>query len=216
MDSSILIITGGLVDEILLEALVSEEEYSRIIVADGGLLAADKLKLSIDHILGDFDSISPKLLSKYETGTTPIKRFPSKKDKTDTEIALDLALDYNPTRIDIVGATGSRMDHTMANIGLLGNAINHKIDIKIIDKNNRIYLRNHNFIIKKDMQYGDYISLIPYTNQVEGLSLRGFKYPLDSVILKAGSSLGISNEIIESEGIVEFNKGILMVFETKD
>lgn len=216
MENNVLIITGGYINEIFLKALVLNEQYSVIIVADRGLLAVDNLKLQVDYILGDFDSTPPELLSKYKDGTTPIKTFSSKKDKTDTEIALELALEQNPVKIDIVGATGSRMDHTMANIDILGKAIDKNVNMRIIDSNNRIYLKKHNFIIKKDKQYGDYISLLPYTPQVNGLSLKGFKYPLEAVTLKLGSSLGISNEIVGYEGIVEFDQGILVVFETKD
>ncbi|NLJ97079.1 MAG: thiamine diphosphokinase [Clostridiales bacterium] len=216
MGNNTIIISGGYVDQTFLDALFLEEQYSMVIVADRGLLVADNLKLPIDYILGDFDSVLPELLSKYKGKTTPIKIFPTKKDKTDTEIALDLALEQSPSYIHIVGATGSRMDHTMANIELLLKAMNQNVNTAIIDTNNKIYLKKDNFIIKKEKQYGDYISLIPFSHQIEGLTLKGFKYPLDSITLKAGSSLGISNEIIEDEGIIEFSKGILLVFESRD
>lgn len=216
MGDNVLIITGGYIDEAFLETLVIEEQYSMIIVADRGLQAADNLQLPIDYILGDFDSVSPELLSKYREQATPIMIFPSKKDKTDTELALDLALEKNPSKVHIVGATGSRMDHTLANIELLIIAINQNVNACIIDTHNKIYIKNHNFIIKKEKQFGDYISLIPYSHQIKGLTLKGFKYPLDSITLTVGNSLGISNEIIEEEGIVEFKDGILLVIESKD
>lgn len=216
MDNNILIITGGYIDEGFLKTLVVEEEYLAIIVADLGLVAADNLKLRIDYILGDFDSVHPKLLSKYKESTTIVKTFPSKKDKTDTELALELALEKNPTKIDIVGATGTRMDHTMANIDILAMAMDKNVDASIIDRNNRIYIKNNSFRIKKEKQYGDYISLLPYTHEIKELTLKGFKYPLDSVTLTRGKSLGISNEIVGDEGIIEFDQGVLVVFETKD
>lgn len=216
MDNNVLIITGGYIDETFLKTLVIEERYSIIIVADRGLLAADNLQLPIDYILGDFDSVPPDILSKYKAGATPIKTYPSKKEKTDTEIALELALEKKPSRVDLVGATGSRIDHTMANMDLLMKAINQNVNARIIDTNNRIYLKKQSFIIKKDEQYGDYISLLPFSFQIKGLTLKGFKYPLDSITLTAGSSLGISNEIIDEEGSVEFEDGILAVFETID
>ena len=76
--------------------MVLNEQYTIIIVADKGLLAAYNLGLEVDFILGDFDSVPANLLSEYKNSASKILRFPSKKDKTDTEIALELALEQNP------------------------------------------------------------------------------------------------------------------------
>lgn len=214
--SKILIITGGFIDEEFLKSLVLKEKYSMIFAADRGLLAADNLKILPDFILGDFDSVMPDILDKYRNKSIPIKTFPSMKDKSDTQIAFEWALKHNPSDIDMVGATGSRMDHTMANIELLLMALQKKVNARILDSYNRIYLKADNFVIKKDKQHGDFISLLPFTHQVKGLKLQGFKYPLDGITLTTGSSLGISNEIVDDEGKVEFEKGILLVIETKD
>ncbi|TAH71592.1 MAG: thiamine diphosphokinase, partial [Anaerolineaceae bacterium] len=191
-------------------------KYSMIIVVDRGLIASDKLKLLPDYILGDFDSVPLELLSKYKTKAIPIESYPRMKDKTDTHIALDIALTHKPSSIDIVGATGSRMDHTISNIELLMLALNQGVDARILDENNSIYLKNRSFVIQRAKQHGDYISLIPLSHQVKGLRLHGFKYPLDGITLSSSSSLGVSNELIDEEGRIEFEEGILTVFETKD
>lgn len=215
-NQKILIITGGFIDEEFLKFLVNKEKYSMIIVADRGLLAADSLGLSVDYILGDFDSVPLEILSKYRKKPIPIESFPSMKDKTDTQIAFEVALEHRPSRIDLVGATGSRMDHTISNMGLLMLALNLGISAMILDANNKIYLKRDSFTIKKVNQHGDFISFLSFSHQVKGLKLHGFKYPLRGVTLMAGSSLGISNELQEEEGRVEFQEGILAVFESKD
>lgn len=212
----ILIITGGYIDENFLKSLILKEKYSMFIAADRGLLAADRLGIQLDYILGDFDSVPSELLSKYKTQSIPIKSYPRMKDKTDTQIAFEMALSYHPLSIDMVGATGTRMDHTMSNMDLLMIAVNQEVDARILDVNNCIYLKRKNFVIKKEDQHGDYISLLAFSYRVKGLSLNGFKYPLDDITLSATSSLGISNELVEDEGRVEFEEGILAVFETKD
>lgn len=214
--NKILIITGGFVDEKLLKSQVSKEKYSIIIAADKGLMAADHLKLPVDLILGDFDSLPRDILRKYQNTSIPTKIYPAEKDKTDTHIAFELAMEYNPSLIDIVGATGSRMDHSLSNIHLLISALKENILVRIIDTNNRIYLKNCSFTIRKDEQYGDYLSLLPFSDEVRGLKLKGFKYPLNGITLTKGTSLCVSNEIIEDEAKVEFDEGILIVFETKD
>lgn len=219
MDKSnnrILIITGGRIDDSFLSQLVKKEKYNLIIVADHGLYAADRLNLNIDYIIGDFDSVTESLLEKYRSSSTSIHTFPIEKDKTDTEIAIDFALMHMPTSIDIVGATGSRLDHVLANIHLLMLPLQHGIQAALLDFNNKIYLKNKSFSIQKDQQFGDYISFLPLGDKVSGLTLTGVKYPLNHISYMAGSSLGISNVIIEEKASIEFSEGILVAIESKD
>lgn len=215
-DIRILIITGGHIDEEFLRSLLDKEMYSLIIAVDRGLLMADRLNIHPDYIVGDFDSVPMNLLNEYKTKGIPIETFPRMKDKTDTHIALEMALTHNPLLIDLVGATGSRMDHTISNMDLLMLALNQGICARILDSNNKVYLMKNSFTINKKNQYGDFVSLLSFSYQVKGLKLNGFKYPLNGITLTAGSSLGISNELVSDEGRVEFDEGILAVFETKD
>lgn len=212
----ILIITGGQVNISFVGELTSGNAYSMIIAADRGLLAADMLGILPDYIVGDFDSVPAGLLDKYNRMSAPVKTFPSEKDKTDTQLALELALMYDPSAIDIVGATGSRLDHVLANLHLLILPLQLGIKACILDGNNKLYLSDKSFSIDKVNQYGDYVSLLPFTPEVTGLTLRGFKYPLNLITLTAGSSLGISNEIVQDMAYVEFKSGILITAETRD
>lgn len=216
VNNRILIITGGQIDAEFLNKLVQQKPYTMIIAADRGLQAADHLKLPLDYIVGDFDSVPKQILEKYREKSTPIKTFPSEKDKTDTHIAIEMALMHTPTDIDIVGATGNRLDYVLANLDLLILPLHLNINACILDPNNKIYLKKHSFTIKKKEQYGDFVSLLPLSYQVRGLTLRGFKYPLGGITLTAGSSLGISNEIVDEDAVVEFQEGILTVVEAKD
>jgi thiamine pyrophosphokinase len=215
-NNKVLIITGGQIEDSFLQDRINQEQYHMIIAADHGLLAADRLQLSIDFILGDFDSIPEAVLKKYREISTPIQTFPTEKDKTDTQIAIELALMHNATSIDIIGATGTRLDHVLGNIHLLMLPMQLNVTASIIDSNNKIYLKRDSFVLHKDKQHGDYVSLLPFSDQVTGLTLQGFKYPLNSITLSAGNSLGISNEIVDEEATVDFIKGILVVIEARD
>ena len=108
------------------------------------------------------------------------------------------------------------MDHAIANIHILKDALEANIHCQILDRYNRIYLINKSIQLEKDKVYGKYVSLIPLTSTVEGLTLTGFKYPLNNYILPIGTSLGISNEIVEEITHIEMKKGILIVIESKD
>ncbi len=215
-DSIVLIITGGKIEDSFLREQLNREQYSMIIAADHGLNTADRLSIPVDFIVGDFDSVEDKVLQKYRKLSTPIQTFPTEKDKTDTQIAIELALMHNPGRIEIVGATGSRLDHVLANIHLLMLPMQVNIDAYLIDSNNKVYLKNKSFAIKKDIQYGEYISLLPFSEKVSGLTLKGFKYPLHHITYSSGCSLGISNEIKDDVGEIELVEGTLLVIEAKD
>ena len=188
-----------------------------IIAGDRGLEALYQLKIIPNHVVGDFDSVSPEILEFYKKQPKIIfHTYNAEKDNTDTDIALKLAIQMKSSEITILGALGKRMDHALANIHILKDALEANIPCQIIDGYNRIYLINAEKTLEKDKVYGKYISLIPLTSTVEGLTLKGFKYPLNKYNLPIGIRLGISNEIIEDIAHIEMKKGILIVIESKD
>jgi thiamine pyrophosphokinase len=72
--------------------------------------------------------------------------------------------------------------------------------------------------IRKEEQFGRYISLVPLTTDVHGVTLTGFKYPLWDYRfqVETSGSLGISNELIEPTGKIDFRSGILLMLECMD
>ena len=188
-----------------------------IIAGDRGLEALYQLKMIPNHVVGDFDSVSPEILEFYKKQSQIIfHTFHAEKDNTDTDIALQLAIRLKSSKITIMGALGKRMDHAIANIHILKDALEANIPCQILDEHNRIYLINTSIQLEKDKIYGKYVSLIPLTSTVEGLTLTGFKYPLHDYTLLIGTSLGISNEIIGDTAHIEMNNGILIVIESRD
>ena len=126
------------------------------------------------------------------------------------------ALELAPDRIDLVGVTGSRLDHVMGNLQLLALGLESGVPMFILDAHNRIRLIDRPLTIKKEEQFGEYISLIPHGGLVGGLTLKGMKYLLSGATLTPDISLGISNEIIDEEAQIIFTVGRLFVFETRD
>ena len=188
-----------------------------IIAGDRGLEALYQLKIIPNHVVGDFDSVSAEILEFYKKQSQiTFHTFNSEKDNTDTDIALQLAIGLKSSRITIMGALGKRMDHALANIHILKDALEANIPCQILDEHNRIYLINKEMTLEKDKVFGKYVSLIPLTSTVEGLTLTGFKYHLNDYTLAIGTSLGISNEIIGDIAHIKMNKGILIVIESRD
>ncbi|MFG6383020.1 MAG: thiamine diphosphokinase [Lachnospiraceae bacterium] len=156
-------------------------------------------------------------ISGTESKQPIILQFQPEKDETDTEIAIRTAIKQGCKTIHILGATtGNRIDHLLGNIHLLGIAMEHGVECLMLDAYNRIRMINKGIVIKKEEQYGKYVSLLPFTSKVTGLTLTGFKYPLDCYTMECYHSLGVSNEITESQAMISFQDGVLLVIESRD
>ena len=212
-----LIVTGGNIDIPFLDKHIKTTLYNNIIAVDKGLEAVYKLGLFPNHIVGDLDSVNSIIVEKYlNNSNITLHKYIPEKDYTDTDIAIKLAIELNSTHITIVGATGTRFDHTLANVHILCYALEKNIPCEIIDKHNKIYLINSKTQLDKTRTYGKFISLIPLTTQVYGLTLTGFKYLLNNYTLEIGKSLGISNEILDNVATINLIDGILIVIESND
>lgn len=128
-----------------------------------------------DVIVGDFDSVSSEALEYFKTILDiEWKVLNPVKDDTDTESAIRLAIEQGAERITLLGATGTRLDHVLGNIELLGIGLQQHVPIEMIDSHNRIRMIDSGVSLSKDSQYGKYVSLIPYTQEVTGLTLTDF------------------------------------------
>lgn len=220
--NKILIITGGSVNQNFLKMYKKNEIFSRIICVDAGLEAADACGLPVNDVVGDFDTVDSLVLEKYQRmadmpgSEIAIHRLKPEKDMTDTHVAIEMALSMQPDEIIIFGATGCRFDHVLANIGLLIKPLSMDVSVSLLDDHNKIYMKNKGFILEKEKAYGNYLSLIPFTECVKDVCLTGVKYELDHYEIKQGESIGISNEIVDKYAKIEFSKGILLVVEAKD
>lgn len=217
MKEKIGIIAGGELDEGFLLPFIEKEAFDYIIAVDGALAFTHRHGIPIHCLVGDFDTIKADILKQYENSQELyVERHVPEKDETDTELALHIAMSRQPREIILLGGTGGRLDHFLGNLQILRQPMEAGIPCALVDKWNRIRLHRTSFQIAKEEQYGIYVSLIPWSEQVENLSLFGFQYPLSHVIMKQGNSLGISNEIREPVAQVCFDRGVLICIESKD
>ena len=85
-----------------------------------------------------------------------------------------------------------------------------------MDAHNRIRLFGGPLTIKKEEQYGKYVSLLAFGEPVTNLTLRGFFYPLDGYTMTCDDAIGVSNQITEDEARITFDGGRLLVIESRD
>ena len=211
------IVVGGSIDDEMAVKLIQKEKPDVCMAADSGMNFYYRNQLRPDVIVGDFDSVSSESLEYFKkVPGIHWKVLNPVKDDTDTESAIRLAIKHGAEKITLLGATGTRLDHVLGNIELLGIGLQEHVRIEMIDSHNRIRMVDHGLSLSKEEQYGKYVSLIPYTAEVKGLTLTGFQYPLDRYTLKGFCSLGVSNEITDETADISFDEGILIVIESRD
>lgn len=214
-----LIIAGGSIDDAFVLDYMKDNagRFDEIIAVDGALETAKRLGVEPTIIVGDFDTVSKRTLEEFkQTSQAKWIRLQPEKDATDMEMALDSALEAGCKNITFLGALGGRMDHALANIHLLYKAEKQGAHCQILDCQNRIQVLTKTTTFHKTEAFGTYISFIPLSTHVKGLTLRGFKYPLSGYDLTIGVSLGVSNELAEEECTAEFKEGVLLCLETRD
>ena len=224
MLGKVLLITGGKVNMDFAEEYTASQEYDTVVCADSGLNTAYRLGMPVHYFMGDFDSVSPEILEAYREGKVEGSehcewvRYPKEKDYVDTQLVLEWILEKGADEITFLGATGGRLDHFLANINILMLALKQKVPAYIVDSRNRIRLTDSTLSIERQDMYGKYLSLLPLTSTVTGVTLRGLKYLIEDYTLEVGIARAISNEIDETSDKAEIllRTGVLIVVESKD
>lgn len=211
------ILAGG-PEELLPNLNEHSSENDIWVGVDRGVYTLINKNITPEIAFGDFDSVSKEELLVIEGKVNEMKRFKPEKNETDMELALNWAIKQEPDLIRIFGATGGRLDHLLANVHLMVNPLmkGNKLNIVLIDNQNILALKGPgSYKIEKRVDK-KYISFVPLTLNVEGLTLEGFKYPLIKRHISIGSTLCISNELISDNGTFSFSEGILLVIRSND
>ncbi|WP_304509002.1 thiamine diphosphokinase [Anaerotignum sp.] len=191
------------------------EDTDILICCDGGLHHTKTLGLTPDYIVGDFDSVSREVLEFYKEKKVPIYQFPTRKDETDMQLGIRLALEKGATDLILFGGIGSRFDHSLANAHLLLWLLKKGIRARLVDQNNCVELVDKPITIHGKV--GDFVSTIPLSMMVKGITLTGFEYPLTNRDLALDDELiAVSNVLAKEEATIYFTEGYLFVIRSKD
>ena len=214
-----LVMTGGKLDLAFARSFLEHETFDKIIAVDGGLKAVKELGLVPDYIVGDFDSVSSEVREEFRQYPYIVwEQHKPEKKETDTELARNRALALACDEIVFLGATGGRIDHMIGNIHALKTCMERGINAYIVDSQNRLYLLDGEREFSKETQWGKYVSFAPYTEEVTGITLTGFKYPLKDKTIRRGEEVGlcVSNEIAEDTAKITLEDGVLICIESRD
>jgi thiamine pyrophosphokinase len=210
-----IIVSGGSIEDLnWLKNYIKKDDF--VICADSGAEYLSELDLVPSVIVGDFDSLAKKTLEKYVNKDVVVKTYSKDKDDTDTALALSEALKMKFKEIIIIGALGSRFDHSLANVHLLKRALEKGTEAKIVDKYNEISLIPEGEIVTMKGSKGDTFSLLPLTEKVTGINVKGAKWPLKNAAFNIGNPYGISNLIAESTVEISIREGIMLLIKVTE
>lgn len=211
------LICGGSLDDAFARKVLDRVKPDCIVGIDRGLEFCYRHHICPQYILGDFDSIDKRILEYYETRQEiPVQRYQPEKDATDTRIGLELALKLGSTQIFLLGATGGRLDHYMGNLQSLIVPLKQHAQAWILDSQNAITVLDKPAVIKKEEQFGTYVSFFSMSDRVEGITLKGFKYPLTDYTMTNYDGIGVSNEIEAETASITFKSGLVLMVMSKD
>ena len=189
-----------------------------LIAADSGYNNACRLGAKPDLLLGDLDSLDRSVLAPHELDRIEKIIVPAIKDDTDTQLAVDTALERGADNIVIIGGLGGRLDHTLSTVFLLEYIDDKKVGAMITDGKNRVRLmRAYGDAVSLSIPRGfKYLSLVPITDSCLNVSVSGVFYPLDNAVLERRYSYAVSNEITSDHADISLGKGTLLVIESGD
>jgi thiamine pyrophosphokinase len=170
-----------------------------------------------DAIVGDFDSVTEEEYARISETVVHVEKFQAEKDETDTDLALERALEFQPHTVLLTGVTGGRLDHHEAALRSLYRIqlAYPAIHFKIINKQNELefLLPGRHQLERTEHQY---LSFFAYGESIQEVTLRGVKYETTKQMIEQGTSRFTSNEIIQDDAYIAFTSGICLMVRSMD
>ena len=204
-----LVFAGG---DAIPRAVSDHLDHDRLVIAaDSGLDHAHALGFHADLLVGDLDSVDADLLRAARENGTKIEHHPVEKDATDLELALEAARSRGATRVTVVGGTGGRLDHLLANALLLAAPRFGDLELDALLPPARVtVVRNERMLSGR---VGALCTLLPAGGPADGVTTTGLRYPLRDERLAAGTTRGVSNVFVDVTATVVVRAGVLLAIQ---
>lgn len=208
---TLVVANGDLAEIAVLPDLLARVDL--IIAVDGGANHCRNFGIVPDVLIGDLDSIAPDVLQELREQDVAIHLHPPRKDATDLELALDLAMDKGAREIWLLAGLGGRWDMSLANVLLLASKKYQPLRCTILAESCTMHILHPGAAFAVSGVPGQRVSLLPLAGDVRGLTLQGFEYPLKDATLDLGSTQGVSNVLSERTASIQFEVGILLCMQ---
>ncbi len=189
-----------------------------VIAADGAFAHAAPLGLTVDHLVGDFDSIAPHDLAAARSVGVTLRQSPRDKDDTDLELALQLACDLGARDIIVVdGGLGDRPEHFVANVAVLASRRWLPARVRGVIANASVVAMHPDLApLTVRGSIGDLVSIVTVGAPAIFERSAGLRWPLAAVELAADVGLGLSNELIATTATISLRSGAALLFRSEE
>ncbi len=182
-----------------------------VIAADSGLAHLYALRLQPDVVVGDFDSVDPAHLERATAEGARIERHSPDKDATDLELALAVARDAGTTELTVIGVGGGRIDHHLAGLAVLADPGWSTMRITALVGADRIHVVHDHIALTGPT--ASIVTLIAVGGPAIGVTTTGLRWALHDARLSSTSTLGVSNEIVDSPATVSLRAGTVFAIQ---
>lgn len=190
------------------QAAYSAGRFDAILAVDGGFAFLSRLGIKPDVVLGDFDSLG------YVPEGEDVRQFSPHKDKSDLELALELAVAEGHRALEVYGALGGRLDHTLANIQLLARYAELGFRVCAWGAREVVHYVVGPGVCEFPPFESGTVSVFSLTPRSTGVTERGLAYPLDDAVLTDRTTLGLSNEFTGQKASVSVEEGTLIILRS--
>ncbi len=209
--TTVLIMNGGSAPV----ATIRVSPATFVIAADSGYSHARARDLTVQALIGDFDSLTPEDLEFAQSNVEAIYPHPSDKEATDLELALDLAMTTSPDRVVIAGGIGpdDRLDHLVSQLPLLAapryrtaliEARLGRAHITVLRPGRTTWIQG---------AADSLVSLQPIGGECSGVTTRGLRFPLNNERLSPFSTRGVSNELTGAVAEITVTSGVALAVQ---
>ncbi|MEN9335613.1 MAG: hypothetical protein RLZZ500_600 [Bacteroidota bacterium] len=183
-----------------------------VIVLDSAMERVIELGIKVDVLLGDFDRDFDPNAFKEKQYPLEIVHAPD-QDKTDLEKAFDYLIERGHKAVNVVWATGRRIDHTLHNLTIQANYREY-LKIVVLDDHSKAFIIPRTY--QKWYPKNTILSLLPI-GEVTHICTANLYYPLQQENLRLGYRSGSSNQVAE-DGLVTITHetGDLLLVESLD
>jgi thiamine pyrophosphokinase len=208
---ALLIFANGVLDEVeWIRPYLTQA--TAVWAANGGSRHLFRLGHLPDKVIGDMDSLEPKLQDWLTRNQVSFDQHPPEKDETDLELALLLAAEWLEDTIWLFGLLGGRLDQMLANVFLLTHPALAGKTVQLFTPTERAWLVRQQTQIAGEV--GDLVSLVPLGSDAEGVSTTGLQWPLAAATLHFGQARGVSNRLTAEKATVTLESGLLLCVHT--
>lgn len=194
-----------------LAELVEAGPWDVVVAVDGGADALLAIGRVPDVMIGDLDSAVPETVGHLRVAGVPIHQHPAAKDDTDLALAIDHAIKAGATEVVMAAATGSRLDHSLANLQLLVRIAARNARGRLEEDGWRVWGVSAAHPLTWDAEPGDLVSVLPLTDPVTGLDQTGLEWPLAGASMRPGHPYGVSNRAVGGPVSVKVTAGVAAV-----